>query len=126
MISANARFALVALALAGAALFMQTRTRHDVLPPGPPLSSLPLQFAGWQGADLPFAPQTLAVLGPGEFLQRQYRRIFVAVISCNECKRRTGPWTADGGNGNLGAGVACCWISIVRDSIAMTRHGATS
>ena len=72
MISANARFALVALALAGAALFMQTRTRHDVLPPGPALSSLPLEFAGWQGADLPFAPQTLAVLGPGEFLQRQY------------------------------------------------------
>lgn len=72
MISANARFALVAFALAGAALFLQTRTRHDVLPPGPALSSLPLQFAGWQGGDLPFAPQTLAVLGPGEFLQRQY------------------------------------------------------
>ncbi len=72
MISANARFALVAIALAGAALFLQTRTRQDVLPPGPALSSLPLQFAGWQGADLPFAPQTLAVLGPGEFLQRQY------------------------------------------------------
>jgi EpsI family protein len=70
--SPNARVALVAIALAGAALFLQTRTRQDVLPPGPALSSLPLQFAGWQGADLPFAPQTLAMLGPGEFLQRQY------------------------------------------------------
>jgi EpsI family protein len=72
VISANARFALVAIALAGAALFLRTRSRQDLLPPGPALSSLPLQFAGWQGADLPFAPQTLAVLGPGEFLQRQY------------------------------------------------------
>jgi EpsI family protein len=74
VISANARFALVAIALAGAALFLQTRTRQDVLPPGPALSTLPLQFAGWQGADLPFAPQTLAMLGPGEFLQRHYQQ----------------------------------------------------
>jgi EpsI family protein len=73
VISANARFALVAVALAGTALFLHTRTRQDLLPPGPPFSTLPLQFDGWQGADLPFAPQTLAVLGPGEFLQRQYR-----------------------------------------------------
>lgn len=74
MISANARFALVAVLLAGAALFMHTRARQDLLPPGPALSSLPLQFDGWSGTDLPFAPQTLAVLGPGEFLQRQYQR----------------------------------------------------
>lgn len=72
MISANARFALVAIALTGAALILHTRARPDLLPPGPPLASLPLQFGGWQGADLPFAPQTLAVLGPGEFLQRHY------------------------------------------------------
>lgn len=72
MISANARFVLIAVALAGAALFLQTRTRQDLLPPGPALSSLPLQFAGWRGADLPFAPPTLAALGPGEFLQREY------------------------------------------------------
>ena len=74
MISANGRFALVAIALAGASLFLQTRARQDLLPPGPALSSLPLQFGGWEGADLPFAPHALVVLGPGEFLQRQYRQ----------------------------------------------------
>lgn len=74
MISANARFALVAIALAGAALFLRTRSRQDLLPPGPALASLPLQFDGWKGADLPFAPHALVVLGPGEFLQREYRQ----------------------------------------------------
>ncbi|MGE5207476.1 MAG: exosortase C-terminal domain/associated protein EpsI [Chlamydiota bacterium] len=73
MISANARFAIVVALLAGAALFLHTRTRQDLLPPGPSLSSLPRQFNGWSAADLPFAPQTLAALGPGEFLQREYR-----------------------------------------------------
>ncbi len=74
MISANARFGVVAVVLAGAALFLHTRTRQDLLPPGSSLSSLALQFNGWSGSDLPFAPQTLAVLGPGEFLQREYRQ----------------------------------------------------
>ena len=72
MISANARFAIVVIALSGAALLLHTRARPDLLPPGPALASLPFQFDGWAGADLPFAPQTLAVLGPGEFLQRHY------------------------------------------------------
>lgn len=75
MISGNARFALVAVLLAGAALLLHTRARPDLLPPGPPLASLPLQFRGWVGADLPFAPRTLAVLGPGEFLQRHYEPV---------------------------------------------------
>jgi EpsI family protein len=74
VISANARFALVAIALAGAALFLRTRARQDLLPPGPALASIPLQFDGWKGADLPFAPHALVVLGPGEFLQREYRQ----------------------------------------------------
>ena len=73
MISANTRFAILAIALAGTALVVHTRTREDLLPPGPSLASLPFQFGGWAGADLPFSPQSLAALGPGEFLQRQYR-----------------------------------------------------
>lgn len=74
MISGNARFAVLALLLAGAAIFLHMRGRQELLPPGPPLLSLPLQFAGWSGADVPFAPRTLAVLGPGEYLLRQYQQ----------------------------------------------------
>ena len=60
--------------LAGAIAFLHTRARQDILPPGPSITALPLQFGGWVGDDLPFSPQTLAVLGPGEFLQREYRQ----------------------------------------------------
>src|SRR5512146_482997 len=73
MISSNARFAVLAILLACAAVFLHTRTRQELLPPGPPLSSLPLQFAGWTGADMPFSSRTLAVLGPGEYVMRQYQ-----------------------------------------------------
>jgi hypothetical protein len=55
MISANARFGVVTVVLAAAALFVHTRARQDLLPPGSALSSLPLQFHGWSGSDLPFA-----------------------------------------------------------------------
>jgi EpsI family protein len=72
VIGANLRFALVAIALTGATLVLHSRASQDVLPPGTALASLPFQFGGWAGADLPFVPRTLAVLGPGEFLQRQY------------------------------------------------------
>ncbi len=73
MISANARFATVTIALVGAVLFARTRAPQVLLPPGPALASLPLQFGNWVGTDLPFSFRTLAILGPGEFLQRQYQ-----------------------------------------------------
>lgn len=73
MISANARFAVVVVLLIGAALFQHTRPRNDVLPPGRPLSSLPFQLGEWVGRDIAFSPETLASLGPGEFLQRIYQ-----------------------------------------------------
>ncbi|HLK33256.1 MAG TPA: EpsI family protein [Terriglobales bacterium] len=69
----NLRFSMLALLLAGTGVFLQTRTRKDILPPGPPLSSLPLHVGNWIGTDIPFDPQTLASLGPGEFIQRSYR-----------------------------------------------------
>ncbi len=72
MVSANARFGIVAICLTGAALLIQTRVRKDILPPGRQLSSVPLQFGNWAGRDIPFAPQTLASLATGEFLQRRY------------------------------------------------------
>lgn len=48
-------------------------------PPEPPLhraplSSLPAQLGGWQGADLQLDQQTLDILGAGEFLSRGYAR----------------------------------------------------
>lgn len=72
MVPANARFGIVALCLTGAALFIQTRVRKDVLPPGRQLSSVPLRIGNWAGTNIPFAPETLASLGIGQFVQRRY------------------------------------------------------
>ncbi len=73
MISWNARFAVVALALASTAVFLQARGRNDVLPTRTVLVSFPAELGGWEGADTPIPQEILKKLGPGEFLQRVYR-----------------------------------------------------
>jgi exosortase D (VPLPA-CTERM-specific) len=44
----------------------------DVPPPRQPLSSLPAQFGNFIGTDIALDEQTLEILGPGEFLLRDY------------------------------------------------------
>ncbi|MGH9740052.1 MAG: exosortase-associated EpsI family protein [Candidatus Acidiferrales bacterium] len=39
------------------------------------LSSFPLQIASWRGGALPLTPAELHVLGPGDFLLREYRNL---------------------------------------------------
>ena len=68
----NARFALVALLLAGTGLFLHTRTRNVAVPPRTPLTSFPLELGEWVGADIPIPPEILQTLDHGEFLQRDY------------------------------------------------------
>jgi EpsI family protein len=66
------RFIPVALLLAATAFVLQARDRKEALPPHEELSSFPMQVKGWQGKDLAFDPGDLEVLGPGEFLLRNY------------------------------------------------------
>lgn len=73
MISWNARFAIIALLLAGTALLLHTRAGNDALPPGTSLPSFPVQFDSWVGMDIPIPQEILASLGPGEFVQRVYK-----------------------------------------------------
>lgn len=73
MISWNARFATVVLLLAGTALFLQARTRHEFVLPRTALSSFPLELKSWGGTDVPIPDEILKSLGSGEFLQRTYR-----------------------------------------------------
>ena len=72
MISRNARFTVVALLLAGTALFLHARTDGQFIPPRIALSSFPVAVKSWLGADIPIPQGTLKGLGPGEFLQRTY------------------------------------------------------
>ena len=67
-------FVAAALILAAVAIFLQFRGGRENYPPRAPLNSFPQQFASWTGTDIPIDPDTLEVLGHGEFLHRVYER----------------------------------------------------
>lgn len=72
MISWNARFAAVAVLLAGTALFLRAHARNQFVPQRIALASFPLELKSWAGTDVPIPVEILNSLGPGEFLQRTY------------------------------------------------------
>ncbi|MGB8013312.1 MAG: exosortase C-terminal domain/associated protein EpsI [Terriglobales bacterium] len=66
------RFAIAAVLMLATALVLQAHSRSEYFPPRALLSSLPLQMDGWVGTDDVLDQQTLDILGPGEFLVRDY------------------------------------------------------
>ena len=73
MIQSVARFLPAAVLLIATAIFLQARTRGEVLPPRQPLPSFPQQLGSWEGTDVAIDDDALQVLGPGDFLLRVYR-----------------------------------------------------
>jgi EpsI family protein len=67
------RFGIAAVLLLATALVLQAHSRGEFFPPRTPLSSLPSQIDGWTGTDSVLDQQTLDILGPGEFLVRDYQ-----------------------------------------------------
>jgi EpsI family protein len=67
------RFALAAALIAVTAILLHARTRAEVLPPHLPLSAFPAQLANWDSTEIVQDEKTLAVLGPGDFLERVYQ-----------------------------------------------------
>jgi EpsI family protein len=72
MNAAPLRFAFAVLLIAAAAIFLQVRSHNEVLPPRAPLASFPMQFGPWSGTDDEIEKDVLDVLGPGDFLLRDY------------------------------------------------------
>ena len=66
------RFGIVAVLMLVTALVLQAHSRSEFFLPRASLSSLPLQIDGWTGTDDALDQQTLDILGPGEFLMRDY------------------------------------------------------
>jgi EpsI family protein len=66
------RFGTAALLMLATALVLQAHSRSEFFPPRASLSSLPSQIDGWTGTDSALDQQTLDILGPGEFLIRDY------------------------------------------------------
>jgi len=67
------RFTLAAVLIALTAIFLQARSRTEVIPQRLPLSSFPTQLAGWDSSEIVQDKQTLEVLGPGDFMERVYQ-----------------------------------------------------
>jgi EpsI family protein len=72
MKAGSLRFGIAALLMLATAVVLQAHSNNEFFPPRPPLSSLPSQIDGWTGTDSVLDQQTLDILGPGEFLVRDY------------------------------------------------------
>src|ERR1700675_4947564 len=72
MNTGSLRFWVVAVIMLATALVLQAHSRNEFFPPRESLSSLPPQIDGWTGTDSVLDQDTLDILGPGEFLVRDY------------------------------------------------------
>ena len=66
------RFGAAVVLLTGVALFLQTRDQNEIYAPREKFSSLPYVIGGWTGSDTNIPPDTLRVLGQGDFVSRTY------------------------------------------------------
>jgi EpsI family protein len=73
MARSGLRFASAAALIAVTAILLQARSRTEMIPQHPPLSSFPAQLASWDSTEIIQDKNTLEVLGPGEFLERVYQ-----------------------------------------------------
>lgn len=72
MKGSTSRFALAAALILSAAIFLQAHSSSEIFPPRAPLNSLPEKLGPWAGTDIPLEKDVLEILGPGDFLLRNY------------------------------------------------------
>ena len=109
------------------ALVLQAHSRSESFPPRASLSSLPSQIDGWTGTDGVLDQQTLDILGPGEFLMRDYEdasqpqpwiNLYIAYFPT----QKTGDTIHSPNHCLPGAG----WVPTSREMIQITRPDGTS
>jgi EpsI family protein len=71
--SESIRFFSVAAMLLVAVTFLSIRERDEVVPARQRFATFPHKLGTWVGTDLIFSPDVLETLGPGDFLNREYR-----------------------------------------------------
>jgi EpsI family protein len=127
MKAGSLRFAIAALLMLATALVLQAHSRGEFFPPRASLSSLPLQMDGWTGTDDALDQQTLDILGPGEFLVRDYDSAsqpqpFVNLYIAYFPTQRAGDTIHSPNHCLPGAG----WIPISREVVQLTRPDGSS
>jgi EpsI family protein len=66
------RFAITALLLTATSLFLRQHGRDEYQPSRQSFASFPMQVGIWEGRDVAITPDVFEVLGPGDFLAREY------------------------------------------------------
>lgn len=67
------RFGTALILVAATGAFLARRSSAEVIPARQALAAFPYQLGDWKGVDLPIENNIREVLGPGDFLLRQYR-----------------------------------------------------
>jgi EpsI family protein len=68
------RFAIVVVLLGGTVLLLHARNNAEIIPAREALKSFPHDIQGWTSEDIPLQKEVLDVLGPGDFLLRDYQK----------------------------------------------------
>ncbi len=105
--------------LAGTALFLHSHSRAEYRPPRTEFASFPMRLGNWMGADVAITADVREILGPGDFVERVYRRsaeepsvdIFLAFFPT----QRTGATIHSPQNCLPGAG----WVPVESGRIAL-------
>jgi exosortase D (VPLPA-CTERM-specific) len=118
------RFGIVAVPMLAAAIGLQAHLSTEIIPH---VSSLPSQVDGWTGIDIPIDQQTLDILGPGEYLLRDYENASLPESSTNLYipffpSQKAGDTIHSPDNCLPGAG----WIPISREVIRLKRPDGSS
>lgn len=120
----NWRFLTTLLLLAGTTLLLYARNGAEVTPARETLASFPREIAGWSSTgDIPLTQDVLDVLGPGDFLLREYENqpnapavgLFIAYFPT----QRTGDTVHSPKNCLPGAG----WSPVSSDRITLNLPG---
>jgi EpsI family protein len=127
MNTGSLRFGISAVLMLATALVLQAHSRSELFPPRTPLSSLPSQIDGWTGTDSPLDQQTLDILGPGEFLVRDYENASQPQPSINLYiayfpTQKTGDTIHSPNHCLPGAG----WVPTSREIVRTTRPDGSS
>ena len=120
---AHWRFVIAVAVLAGTALLLQARNGSEIIAARRPLASFPHTFDGWTGIDIPMTQDVLDVLGPGDFLLRNYqdpvRRAQLGLFIAYFPSQRAGDTIHSPKNCLPGAG----WAPVRSDRIMMNVPG---
>ena len=125
--SLSPRFLIPALLMFATAVGLQAHSQDEVFPPRQLLSSLPAQIDGWTGTDETLDQPTLDILGPGEFLVRDYedasqQKPWISLFIAYFPTQKMGDTIHSPNHCLPGAG----WVPTVREVVQLTAPDGTT